>query len=96
MFLDESVKVNKTVIFPTGLSTHTIKMGISDYIKVEKPIIGKFIRNKWEISKVVEKALLPLIGVCFLVDYFNNDSLVRTIKCQTEAFLWPMGVFAMK
>jgi len=36
---------------------------------------------KGTLSDVVGKTLLPLIGISFLVDYFNNDSLVRTVKC---------------
>jgi len=56
-------------------------MSTADYIKFEKPITGNFSKSYGVTSKVVDKALLPLIGICFLVDYFNNDSLVRTIKC---------------
>ena len=68
-----------------------------DFLKdPSKSMSETAVENKIKMGEVMSKGFIALIGVCFLVDYLNNDSLVRTIKCQGEALLWPMGLFAMK
>ena len=86
--MEKSVNLKKDIYFQPGLTTHSIKMSVEDFIKIEKPLLNNFTKltetiptvtiNRFSQGafKVIEKSILPLIGICFLADWYSTNNFM--------------------